>query len=240
MEMYDLPDQVVLDTYINPQNLFGQTRINRIMSKIAIESGENLLDLGCAFGTFSRLGKKMGAVTVGLDRDFIVLKKSRDLAKRNTLDIIQTACGDGGILPFRNETFDAIINADFIEHIDNDTKKQVFNEMYRVLKKGGRGIVYSPNLNKTRWELFGERIKRSIYLRSEPVPKWRDFVDPGHFGLTSPSNAKRLLKQAGFSTDVYYYEYHMPFFSKIRFLDNLTKTFFSSYFAFRYLIKVLK
>ena len=46
-------------------------------------------------------------------------------------------------LPFENETFDCVVSFQVIEHIADD--KEFVREVHRVLRKGGRFIVTTPN-----------------------------------------------------------------------------------------------
>ena len=139
-------------------------------------------------------------------------------------------------MPFLDATFDIVINADFIEHTPGKAKLPIFQETYRVLKKGGRTVVYSPILNKIRWELLGERIKRTVFLRSGPVPRWEDFVDPDHFGLTTPWKTAWRMRRAGLKTSVRYFRYHVPGLSRIPAVTGLTRPLLSAQFAERFLI----
>src|SRR4029077_15418440 len=126
----------------------------------------------------------------------------------------------------------------FIEHTPDDVKARIFEEMFRVLKPGGRGIVYTPNLTRIEWELFGEKIKYALGLRRETVPRWQDFVDPDHFGLTTPEKTRDLLESVGFETRSLYFEHHIPMVSKIPVVGKLTDGLFPSHFAGRFLIQV--
>ncbi len=47
-------------------------------------------------------------------------------------------------LPFEDETFDCVISFQVIEHIEDDAR--FVAEVHRVLKKGGRFIVSTPNI----------------------------------------------------------------------------------------------
>ena len=53
-------------------------------------------------------------------------------------------------LPFEDQKFDVILIVDVIHHLD-DIKKNI-NEIKRVLKKGGKLLIYEPNkLNPLIW-----------------------------------------------------------------------------------------
>ena len=45
-------------------------------------------------------------------------------------------------IPFEDKSFDVVICNHVLEHVDDD--KKALSEMFRVLKKGGRGILLCP------------------------------------------------------------------------------------------------
>jgi SAM-dependent methyltransferase len=228
--------QTIRDEYYELKGEWAKSRVERVMQAAAITGGELVLDLACNMGTFSYHTSRAGAKPIGLDRNHIALTEGREISQIIAGLSTPRVCADAGELPFSNGTFDLIINADFIEHTPDDVKRTVFSEMYRVLKVSGRGVVYTPNLNRVRWELGGERLKRWTGLRSSPVPRWQDFVDPDHFGLTTPWKTASCLRAAGFRTVIRYYEFHVPVLSKIPGFNRVAAPIISPQFANRFLI----
>ena len=47
-------------------------------------------------------------------------------------------------IPLDDESYDHILASHFIEHVPTDKKIDLFNECWRVLKKGGDMLVYVP------------------------------------------------------------------------------------------------
>lgn len=224
------------DYYYRPANEWARLRVERVMTSIAIQPGERVLDLGCANGTFSYHAALSGARPIGLDLDMHALVTGRAAVAHLEGPSTPRICGDARRLPFRDGGFDVVLNIDFIEHTRDEDKFPIFREMYRVLRPGGRGVVYTPNLARVRWELAGEHVKRWIGLRREPVPRWQDYVDPDHFGLTTPALTEARLRQAGFKTEIHYYEFHVPLLSKNPVCHNLLSRWASAWFANRFLI----
>lgn len=86
-------------------------------------------------------------------------------------------------MPFADEQFDFFICSHVLEHVDSDDA--AISELYRVLKKGGRGILMAPivvGLEKTleditikdeaeRWRLFGQDDHLRIYAHDDYVNK---------------------------------------------------------------------
>lgn len=241
--MHELTDEEfehIRDFYLAPTSEWSRSRVSRVMDALSVEPGERILDLGCANATFSYHVSQKGARPVGIDRDDAVLVKGREAAIRFAGVTTPRVQGDALRLPFGAGSFDAVINADFIEHTPAEAKPLIFREMFRVLRSGGRGIVYTPNLSRVEWELYGEKIKKKIGQRQEPVPDWRDYVDPDHFGLTRPKLVAEQLRRVGFQTKVHYYEFHLPLLSKLKPLDLLALPFLKDAFSNRFLVEVIK
>ncbi|HEY4499666.1 MAG TPA: class I SAM-dependent methyltransferase [Candidatus Paceibacterota bacterium] len=62
----------------------------------------------------------------------------------NTSTAPNAVVGDIHSMPFPNESFDAVICKSVLEHVEDPF--QATRELYRVLKKGGYGIIYVPFL----------------------------------------------------------------------------------------------
>lgn len=228
------------DHYYEPANEWARQRVSRVLGAAAVRAGERILDLGCANGTFSWHTARLGARPVGLDLDMHALSTGRAAVAALGGPATPRISGDARRLPFRDNMFDVVINADFIEHTRDEDKAPIFAEMHRVMKPGGRGLVYTPNLARVEWEIAGERLKRVLGLRREPVPRWQDYVDPDHFGLTYPRLTERRLEAAGFTTNLRYFEFHAPLLSRIPHLDRLLSPIASAWFANRFLITITK
>lgn len=230
----------IIDHYLEPKSEWARSRVARVMESLSVKPGERVLDLGCATGTFSFHTFRAGARPCGLDRDAEVLKTGRRAAQEFAGVSTPRVCGDALRLPFHEGSFDVIVNADFMEHTPDEIKQPIFDEMFRVLKSGGRGIVYTPNLNRVRWELVGERVKKLSGKRKEDVPEWKDFVDPDHFGLTTPWLTLHRLRKAGFRVRLGYHEFHMPLLSRLPGANRILAPLLSSQFANRFLITLKK
>jgi SAM-dependent methyltransferase len=97
-------------------------------------TGERILDVGCATGTYTQLAARLGS-SVGVDANSYLLDAAR--ASLPHLPFVQ-----GSILqlPFANKSFDTTVAFDILEHVP---EKQAFEELIRVTKK--RLIVCVPH-----------------------------------------------------------------------------------------------
>jgi SAM-dependent methyltransferase len=77
-----------------------------------------------------------GGTVVGLEYDF----ERTVEAHANSLHILNAA---GENIPLPSSTFDLILSHEVIEHVQDD--RAAVSEMIRVLKPGGRVVIFCPN-----------------------------------------------------------------------------------------------
>lgn len=100
-----------------------------------INSSCRVLDLGAGAGIIEHCNfKGLAAVVCGVDLDDRVLKNPY-------LD--DARLGSAEAIPYDDESFDVVLCNNVLEHLPNPAV--VFNEVGRVLKKGGVFIVKTPN-----------------------------------------------------------------------------------------------
>jgi len=108
-----------------------------------------ILDLGCGTGTFLGRLLQYGAepsLITGLD----LLPESLDKAQQR-YPHVPLVCGDGSLLPFRDNSFDIVWQSTVFTSILHDsTKRQMAREMVRVLKPGGYVWWYDFMYNNPR------------------------------------------------------------------------------------------
>ena len=109
---------------------------------LRLHTGERVLDLGCGAGSETI----QAAVLVGDEGEAVGLDltpEMLDMARRNALEkgFGNTSFLSGTIeqLPFEDKNFDAILSNCVINHAPD--KKKVYQEIFRVLKTGGRFVV---------------------------------------------------------------------------------------------------
>lgn len=107
-----------------------------------ITPGENILDLGCGRGQetlqAARLTGTKGRAT-GLDITQAMIDTAIKNAMESGIENASFTHGDIENLPFSNDTFDAVMSNCVINHAKS--KVRVYEEIFRVLKNGGRFVV---------------------------------------------------------------------------------------------------
>lgn len=128
----------------------GQERRLDMIRRWADLSGR-LLDNGCGLGTYLEAFGRFSQHRFGLEIELERAAQARPRAE----GVVQ---GVGERLPFANDTFDFILSNEVIEHVADDQK--ALTEMARVLKPGGRLVVFCPN----RWYPVEQH---GVYWRGE-------------------------------------------------------------------------
>ncbi|MFN2115783.1 MAG: methyltransferase domain-containing protein [Anaerolineae bacterium] len=100
-----------------------------------------VLDIGCGLGAYSERMTQAGAVAIGTE---IELARAAGALERG----IPVACAVAEALPFADCSFDAVLSHEVLEHVADD--RLAAQEMARVLRAGGRAVVFVPN----RWWPF--------------------------------------------------------------------------------------
>jgi SAM-dependent methyltransferase len=111
----------------------------------------NIVDLGCGCGALVLFLQEIGYRNVlGLETSPGQVEFARQLGVRSV--------EFGDLVPFlRNtadEVFDVVVVFDVIEHFCKEEVLEIMDQVYRVLRPGGRLIVHAPNAEG----IFGSRI----------------------------------------------------------------------------------
>jgi SAM-dependent methyltransferase len=158
--------------------------------RLGLRAGDRLLDLGCGAGRHAFEALRRGAVVTAFDYDEGELK---DVAAMATAMAGAGEIGPGGRassvrgdatqLPFSDGTFDRIIAAEVLEHIDDDVA--AIGELARVLRPGGTLAVTVPAFVAERvcWALSDEY--------------HAPYVEGGHVRVYRESGLRSKLRGAG-------------------------------------------
>jgi len=108
----------------------------------SLNPGEIVLDLGSGAGIDCFLAAGLVGETgqvIGVDMTAAMLDRARENALKNDIDNVEFRLGEIEHLPVADGTVDAVIS-NCVVNLSPD-KQQVFNEVYRALKHGGRMMI---------------------------------------------------------------------------------------------------
>ncbi len=168
------------DRPLHPKHLIPQ---DRAWFLDYLKPGDWLLDLGCGTGQHGLVAAR--AVSPGGPvRGRIVFCDK--VPMRSGHRFVQADLEDP--LPFRDQSFDAVLMLDVLEHLDN--RVEAVCEVRRILKRGGRLFLAVPNADTT-WR---RRLREAGLF---------PFSDPDHkceYGLDY-SGSTGFLEAAGFTVE---------------------------------------
>lgn len=125
------------------ENSYGQfldAQERRVLDELIDTLDEGFrLDLACGTGRLTNYA------THGLDASAAMLERAR---KRNPK--VEYRLASASQTGYPDETFDLVYSFHFLMHMDEDTFRQVFAEVHRILKRGGRFILDIPSKKRRR------------------------------------------------------------------------------------------
>ncbi len=165
---------------------------DRRLDMILHAAGERIrgqvLEDGCGVGMYVKRLTDKGSHVTGLEYDF-----DRAAEAKIQSDEIVNAAGE--FLPLPSSTFDLVLSHEVIEHVQSDVF--AIREMIRVLKPGGRVVLFCPNRGYP-FETHGLYWKGKYYFGNKPfvnyLPrKWRDKLAP-HVRVYSNRDLQQLFE----------------------------------------------
>lgn len=154
-----------------------------------VDPAKNVLDIGCADGTFTKvIFKKTKAESLtGID----VLKSSIDYVKKRFAKNkkMKFRVADAHNLPFKSDNFDAVFCLEALEHVVDPLR--VLQEIFRVLKRRGYAIVLVPSENwlfhSIVWPLWqmmpGKNIWKHTHLHNFSNGFLEELVEKSGFNI---------------------------------------------------------
>jgi SAM-dependent methyltransferase len=120
----------------------GQQRRFEMILRWGMPAGkthvQRILEEGCGTGTYVRALLPFADEVCGIDVEPEYLRKAVEATPSAHLQLAVTEA-----LPYADNSFDLILNHEVIEHVQDD--RATAREMVRVLKPGGRAVIFAPN-----------------------------------------------------------------------------------------------
>jgi arsenite methyltransferase len=126
---------------------------DRMLDSLALKGDEKILDVGCgrgllAIGAAKRLGKTGRVTGIDVWSPVDLSGNTAEAAKANAklegvADKVRIEDGDARKLVYPESNYDVVVSSLAIHNIPDHTERsQAVREMYRVLKPGGKLLIY--------------------------------------------------------------------------------------------------
>lgn len=146
-----------------------------------------ILEVGSARGDTAFFFAPLVGSVVGIDAAEAAVEVARSLARERALANVRFELADARDLSrFAASSFDTVLLADFVEHVEDDVLLSALAQSRRVLVPGGVLAIYTPN--RDHW---AERIKAAV-----PGLQQED-----HIAVRSAARVVELVARAGFTLD---------------------------------------
>jgi ubiquinone/menaquinone biosynthesis C-methylase UbiE len=181
--------------YINTEALNNIANVIKLLKTSSyeamhIESGHNVLDLGCGPATDTiSLGALVGPTgqVIGVDYDIAMLDEANQRAEQAQMaSWVAHQQADAAALPFSTDYFDASRSERMFQHLPKP--KQALSEMIRVTKPGGWVVILDPDWGSLSIDTEETVIERKLA---------RFIADTGIHNGYSGRTLYRLFKQHG-------------------------------------------
>jgi ubiquinone/menaquinone biosynthesis C-methylase UbiE len=152
-----------------------------VADDLQLQPGDQVLDVGCGPGRLAIvLSERVGATgsVNGIDPAAEMIKRASSRARKRGAPVtFQSAFAQD--LPFAGASFDAVVCTLVLHHVAEDDQLTAVQEMYRVLKPGGRLLIAEFHQGPGR--------------RRRPGPRWLRHSDEDML-----DKAVRLADASGF------------------------------------------
>ena len=226
-------------------SIFSEKHRYELMDQLIFNSkSKKILDMAGGCGSFVLQGLRNGYNAYGVEpeqwkHDVIDAKFKENNYPKEWRDHLLKGIGEK--LPFEDETFDIFDSWQTIEHV-GDVRKCI-NELFRILKKGGSGILRGPDYigfyeghYRIFWfPLMGKSRLARLYLklRKRPIEGLDTFNPVNSYQI------RRYCREAGFK--VVNIKREQVYRSAKRRIPALKKNFFRPFFwSFYMLLELLR
>ncbi|MFF4352806.1 class I SAM-dependent methyltransferase [Streptomyces sp. NPDC001530] len=139
--------------------LFGRRRrmYGQLVALSGARPGDRVLDVGCGPGYLTRMMARAVAPdgsALGVDAAPTMIGYAIQHTRESHCTFVQ---GLGEALDLADSSFDVVVTSLAVHHIPADKRARAVEEMYRVLRPGGRVLIadFRPPSGRTAWHLVG-------------------------------------------------------------------------------------
>lgn len=203
-----------------------ELRWNSALEHLAPAPDDTVLELGCAAGEHTLQLAPMVARAIGLDFSPDAIRLARAQADRTASPALFVEGDVADLGAFADASIDKVLALDLVEHIPDPVLARMVGEVWRVLKPGGRLVVYTPSASH-----YVERLKAANLILTQL---------PGHIAVREGEAYRALLGARPWARlDIRYLPSSYPLFGWI---DRLMMRvpLLGQWFRFRILVLATK
>ena len=120
------------------------------------------LDFGCGVGRNTIFMRKIGLNAYGIEISLAAVELAKQHANKEKVFPVFHQY-DGKKIPYPDKYFDYIVSHGVLDHMTFDLAKKLMNEMYRVLKPGGKCLLSLHSIFDSHYAL-GEKIDENTFI----------------------------------------------------------------------------
>ncbi len=182
---------------------------DRAIELLALKPNEPayILDLGCGSGLSGEALSDAGYVWIGVDISHSMLSVA--VEREVDGDLFQSDLGDG--LYFKEGTFDAVISISTLQwltHCDTSSTKpkhrlaNLFNSLYKCLKRGSRAIFQLYPTDSSQLELISECAMKAGFVFSMIIDYPNSSKAKKYYIILDSGSVKRIIPKAITMNDI--------------------------------------
>lgn len=160
-------------------------RLNRVADRVQAHMHKGtVMDLGLGDGYLLQEFHRRGLTVTGLDIADVNIQKLREKMSSEINLVVGNICQ----MPFAQDTYDGITASEILEHMSNEELDKAIQEIHRVLKPNGIGIVTVP---------AEEVLEESMFYCPDCGKQFHRF---GHKQTFTRERLEKLFGSYGFSS----------------------------------------
>lgn len=168
-------------------SVYWAARAPFIVPALQLRAGEQVLDLGCNSGLWSRTLARSGARVVGIDLDVMAVRSARRHASAHA-GAPAYLLGSAEQLPLDAHTQHAVACIDVLDIVPDD--RHALREIFRILRPGGRLVI--TVIARERRRVF-VRLSFAEHLRNYSSAELRDLLTQSGFEIQGEFTFYRRL-----------------------------------------------
>ncbi|QTQ16500.1 class I SAM-dependent methyltransferase [Treponema parvum] len=186
----------------------GTAATEWLIDRADIRADTEILEVACNAGrTMIRLSKRFNCSVTGVDIDKAVLAKAAENIKKNGLqNKLSAVYGDAQALPFKDGSFDLIINEAMLTMLSDKNKDKALKEYFRILRPGGmlltQDVVFTVK-DPSQQKDLRSGLSKAINVSVEPLDLdgWKEKFCSNGFDVTQKYGKMTLLSPSGMPHD---------------------------------------